>query len=276
MNNFNAPIVLSNEMENEINVYASKVTPELPKLVDNEQTTVYVPVAGVNYPGISFFNPQHFSITVSGLVSLLKGGIEKIEKDHSDGLTDVYAIYLTDGRIEYFSIRNGRTPYIQNGYWYIDGESLGIKAEGPVGPPGPPGLQGPKGDGLNFKKIYGSVAEMHAGFVSDDVPIGGMVLINTDNVDDQDNSKIFVKREDSYHYVNDLSGATGIQGPQGIQGPRGPQGLQGLQGPQGPQGLQGPVGPKPELGVDYFTEDDEKRIVNKVIEQIPFAEEVSV
>ena len=31
---------------------------------------------------------------------------------------------------------NGKTPYIQNGYWYIDGVNLGVKAEGTPGAPG--------------------------------------------------------------------------------------------------------------------------------------------
>lgn len=29
--------------------------------------------------------------------------------------------------------KNGNTPYIKDGYWYIDGENTGIKAEGSNG-----------------------------------------------------------------------------------------------------------------------------------------------
>ena len=63
------------------------------------------------------------------------------------------------------------------------------------------------------------------------------------------------------------------QGPPGPQGPIGPQGPQGFQGPEGPQGIQGP---KPVLGVDYFTEEDKNNIVERVLDALPIAEEVSV
>lgn len=41
---------------------------------------------------------------------------------------------------------NGYTPYIQDGYWYINGINLNVPATGPRGPQGPIGPQGPKGE----------------------------------------------------------------------------------------------------------------------------------
>lgn len=107
---------------------------------------------------------------------------------------------------------------------------------------------------------------MNANFSSDNVPLNGFVLINTGNVEDEDNAKLYVKLENGYAYLTDLSGSAGIkgdkgdkgdrgetgpQGPQGTQGPEGPQGIQGIQGEQGPQGDKGDTGeqgPKGDTG----------------------------
>lgn len=40
---------------------------------------------------------------------------------------------------------NGYTPYIQDGYWYINGVNLNVAATGPRGPQGPTGPTGPTG-----------------------------------------------------------------------------------------------------------------------------------
>jgi hypothetical protein len=151
----NLPVVLSNEMQNEINVYASKVIAEMPKVIDNEQNTIYVPVAGVDYPGIAFFNSKHFSIDLYGYVSLLKGGIEKIEKIKTEDGVDTWGVFLTDGRVEYFTIENGApgtpgyTPEfrvtedydLEVSYNKGEWKSLGKLPSGAQGPQGP---QGPK------------------------------------------------------------------------------------------------------------------------------------
>ena len=84
------------------------------------------------------------------------------------------------------------------------------------------------GKDFSISKIYGSVAEMHAGFATDNVEYGQFVLINTGDVEDPDNAKMFVKKEGGYSYLTDLSGSAGIQGPAGGPGPTGPQGERGL------------------------------------------------
>lgn len=60
----------------------------------------------------------------------------------------------------------------------------------------------------------------------------------------------------------------GIQGPQGEPGPVGPQGPQGERGETGPSGVpgeQGPAGYSPVIGKDFWTEEDQKKIVNDVL-----------
>jgi hypothetical protein len=62
---------------------------------------------------------------------------------------------------------------------------------------------------------------MNAGFASDGVPEGGFVVIETGNVNDEDNAKLFIKTNIRYDFLTDLSGSQGMRGPQGEQGPQG-------------------------------------------------------
>ena len=128
---------------------------------------------------------------------------------------------------------------------------------GPAGAKGEQGIQGPKGekgDPFAVAKTYPSVAAMNAGFATDGVKEGGFVVINTENVEDEDNAKLYVKGKSAYTFLTDLSGAQGMKGPQGERGPQGNSGAQGAAGPkgekgdQGANGAQGPAGPKGEDG----------------------------
>ena len=116
---------------------------------------------------------------------------------------------------------------------------------------GEQGPRGEKGDPFYIAKVYTSVSAMKSGYASDAVPVGGFVVIETGNVNDADNAKLFIKGNSSYEFLTDLSGAQGVQGPQGetgIQGPKGDQGEQGIQGIQGPQGEPGAKGDKGDKG----------------------------
>ena len=129
---------------------------------------------------------------------------------------------------------------------------------GPQGIQGIPGPAGPKGEqGAPFRiaKTYNSVLAMQTD--SDSLNMGDIVLISTDNVEDEDNAKLYIKSESGYSLLTDLSGARGVQGPQGmkgeqgipgIQGPEGPRGPKGETGERGPQGIQGVAGPAGETG----------------------------
>lgn len=89
------------------------------------------------------------------------------------------------------------------------------------GPQGEQGEQGPKGDtgtGFTISKTYSSVSAMNAGYATDGVPLYGFVLIDTGNVNDEDNAKLYVKGSSSYEYLTDLSGAQGIKGETGEKG----------------------------------------------------------
>lgn len=90
-------------------------------------------------------------------------------------------------------------------------------------------VKGPAGD-FKISKVYASVAEMNRNFATDGLPEGALVVIETGNVEDEDNAKLYVKGSNSYEYLTDMSGSQGVRGPQGEQGPVGPQ------GPTGPKG----------------------------------------
>ena len=77
------------------------------------------------------------------------------------------------------------------------------------------GTKGEKGDPFAVAKTYPSVAAMNAGFATDGVKEGGFVVINTENVEDEDNAKLYVKGKSAYTFLTDLSGAQGMKGPQG-------------------------------------------------------------
>lgn len=106
----------------------------------------------------------------------------------------------------------------------------------------PKGDKGDKGDPFVIAKTYASVAAMNAGFASDDVKEGAFVVIDTGNVNDEDNAKLYVKGVTQYSYLTDLSGAQGLTGPQGPKGDTGSQGPKGDKGDKGDTGAPGPAG----------------------------------
>lgn len=130
-------------------------------------------------------------------------------------------------------------------------------------------VKGPAGD-FKISKVYASIAEMNRNFATDGLPEGALVVIETGNVQDEDNAKLYVKGANSYEYLTDMSGSQGVQGPKGEQGPVGPQGPIGPQGPQGevgPQGATGPQGPVgPGATVDAaLSTTSENAVQNKII-----------
>ena len=142
----------------------------------------------------------------------------------------------------------------------LKGEKGDPGAQGPQGETGPQGqkgdqgIQGVKGDKgdkgdtgdpFTIAKTYASISAMNAGYATDDVKVGQFVLIDTGNVEDEDNAKLYLKGSSAYTYIGDLSGATGMTGP---QGPKGDTGATGEQGPRGEQGIQGVKGDKGDTG----------------------------
>ena len=78
---------------------------------------------------------------------------------------------------------------------------------------GKDGKRGEDGKGFSIARTYQSIEQMYASHSDSSVAVGDFVLIANDNVDDDpDNAKLFVKTENGYTYLTDLSGAQGIKG----------------------------------------------------------------
>lgn len=112
--------------------------------------------------------------------------------------------------------------------------------KGETGNTGPQGPVGPAGQAFSVAKTYASVDAMTKAFGTPEegVTEGQFVMIDTGNVEDADNAKLYVRGKDGYKYITDLSGATGMTGPQGQQG------IQGIPGEKGDKGEKGDTGPQ--------------------------------
>jgi hypothetical protein len=68
------------------------------------------------------------------------------------------------------------------------------------------------GDAFTYKKEYPSVEAMEADWGTADVKLGEYVLINTNDVEDPDDAKVYLKTQNGWKFIVDLSGMQGIQG----------------------------------------------------------------
>lgn len=68
------------------------------------------------------------------------------------------------------------------------------------------------GGAFTYKKEYPSVEAMEADWGTADVKLGEYVLINTNNVEDPDDAKVYLKTQEGWKFIVDLSGMQGIQG----------------------------------------------------------------
>ena len=164
-------------------------------------------------------------------------------------------------------------PKIVDGNWYIYDyakdtyQDSGINAVG---------------DAFVIVKTYPSIQAMQDDYNNPEVKAGQFVMIDTGNVENEEDSRLYLKGNTEWKFISDLSGAQGIQGlsayqvavqhgfegtedewlislkgekgetgpkgdkgdtgEKGATGERGPQGLQGERGLQGIQGIQGPQG----------------------------------
>lgn len=158
-------------------------------------------------------------------------------------------------------------PKIVDGNWYIYDyvndtyQDSGINAVG---------------DAFTIVKTYPSIQAMQDDYNNPEVKTGQFVMIDTGDVENEEDSRLYLKGDTEWKFISDLSGAQGIQGLSAYQvavqhgfegteaewlislkgekgetgpvGPKGEQGEQGIQGIQGPQGEPGPQGPKGEQG----------------------------
>lgn len=155
-------------------------------------------------------------------------------------------------------------PKIVDGNWYIYDyvndtyQDSGINAVG---------------DAFTIVKTYSSVQAMEDDYNNPEVKAGQFVMIDTGNVENEEDSRLYLKGNTEWKFISDLSGAQGIQGlsayqvavqhgfkgtedewlislkgEKGETGPKGDKGDTGERGPQGPQGQIGPQGPKGDTG----------------------------
>lgn len=170
-------------------------------------------------------------------------------------------------------------PKIVDGNWYIYDyvndtyQDSGINAVG---------------DAFTIVKTYSSIQAMQDDYNNPEVKAGQFVMIDTGNVENEEDSRLYLKGDTEWKFISDLSGAQGIQGlsayqvavqhgfegteaewlislkgekgetgpkgdkgntgEKGATGERGPQGLQGERGLQGVQGEQGEPGIQGPIG----------------------------
>lgn len=170
-------------------------------------------------------------------------------------------------------------PKIVDGNWYIYDyvndtyQDSGINAVG---------------DAFTIVKTYPSTQAMEDDYNNPEVKIGQFVMIDTGDVENEEDSRLYLKGDTEWKFISDLSGAQGIQGlsayqvavqhgfegteaewlislkgekgetgpkgdkgdtgEKGATGERGPQGLQGERGLQGVQGEQGEPGIQGPVG----------------------------
>ena len=133
---------------------------------------------------------------------------------------------------DHYYYANG-APYFNTGY------------TGSAGYAGSVGYVGSKGEtGMSFTiaRTYVSVAEMMADIPPDGFVSGQFALINTNNVENPEDSRLYLWNGVTFVYSSDLSGAQGITGPQGQTGSKGNTGLIGATGATGPLGYTGSRG----------------------------------
>lgn len=165
-------------------------------------------------------------------------------------------------------------PKIVDGNWYIYDyvsdtyQDSGINAVG---------------DAFTIVKTYPSIQAMQDDYNNPEVKAGQFVMIDTGDVENEEDSRLYLKGNTEWKFISDLSGAQGIQGlsayqvavqhgfegtedewlislkgekgetgPKGDKGDTGEKGATGERGPQGLQGergLQGVQGEKGEPGI---------------------------
>ena len=125
-------------------------------------------------------------------------------------------------------------PQGETGPQGIQGEKGDTGATGETGPAGP---KGDTGMGFTIAKIYSSVAELEADTAPTGIVAGQFAIINTNDVENAEDSRLYLFDGTTYTYITDLSGAQGIQGPKGDTGATGATGDTGPEGPAGPAGI---------------------------------------
>ena len=193
-------------------------------------------------------------VTINGITPQLRINNDYWEVSYDNGETwaslgvKAAVNHSWNGTVLTVASNSGETSADLKGEKGDQGEQGIQGVQGIKGDKGDKGDKGEKGEGFSISKTYASVAEMHAAYATDNLPLNAFVLIDTGNVEDADNAKLYVKLANGYSYLTDLSGAQGIKGEKGDQGDKGDKGDKGDQGEQGIQGVQGEKGEKGDQG----------------------------
>ena len=147
----------------------------------------------------------------------------------------------SQGDIGYF----GSTGYTGSG-GYLG--STGY--DGSIGATGYTGSKGDTGLGFTIAKTYISVAALTSDTTPTGIASGQFAIIDTTNVEDPDNSRLYLWNGATYTYISDLSGAQGIKGETGYTGSGGYLGSTGYTGSGGYLGSTGYTGSQGCIG--YF------------------------
>jgi hypothetical protein len=99
------------------------------------------------------------------------------------------------------------------------------------------GYTGSKGQGFIIAKTYSSVAALVADTEPSGIVAGEFAIVDTNDVEDPENSKLYLWTGSSYNFVTDLSGEQGIKGETGFTGSQGNIGFTGSAGLNGTDGI---------------------------------------
>ena len=131
-----------------------------------------------------------------------------------------------------FSSNITATSVRADAYFYSNGTPF----TGSAGSVGYTGSKGDTGLGFTIAKSYLSVSALTADTSPTGIIAGQFAVIETGNVNDADNAKLYLWSGTAYSYVTDLSGAAGITGPAGYAGSAGSAGTTGYTGSVGAAG----------------------------------------
>jgi hypothetical protein len=200
-----------------------------------------------------------------------KGQKGEVGADGADGVIGVDGAKGQKGEVGADGVIGVDGAKGQKGEVGVDGADGAIGAKGEVGATGETGQKGQKGQkgevgvtgvdgdkgqkgevglGFNIAKTYVSVSDLTADISPTGIISGEFALIETGDVEDIDNSKLYLWNGSVYSYVSDLSGAAGITGPAGSDGSAGVKGDTGDVGTTGAKGQKGAIGETGATGVD--------------------------
>ena len=128
------------------------------------------------------------------------------------------------------------------GYTGSQGDLGYTGSQGDQGTTGYTGSQGETGLGFAIAKSYSSVAALTADTSPTGITAGQFAIIETGNVENPENSRLYLWNGTVYSYISDLSGNIGLTGPQGTIGYTGSAGSLGYTGSQGIAGYVGSQG----------------------------------